>query len=52
MVEVAIFAELSDDVHVVGGLVDVVQFHNVLMAHHFHDVDLRLDVLEVVGVQK
>lgn len=44
--------QLCDNVHIVGGLVDVIQLDNVLVTDFFHDVDLGLDVLHVVGVGK
>lgn len=52
VVEITVLAELSDDIHVVGGLVDIVQLDNVVVTDHLHDVDFGLDVLEVVGVQE
>lgn len=52
VIEVALLAKLGDDVHVVGGLVDVVQFDYVFVGDLLHDVDFRLDVLQVVGIHE
>lgn len=46
--EVALFAKFSDYVHVVAGLVDIQQPHDVFVFHLLHDLDLAVDVLEVV----
>ena len=48
--QISILAKLGNDVHVVGSLVDIVQFDDVLMADLLHYVDLGLDVLDVVGI--
>ena len=48
--EVSVLAELSDYVHVVGGLVYVEELDDVGVGHFFHNVYLGLDVLDVVGV--
>lgn len=48
--EVAILAELGDDVHIVGGLVDIMEADDVVVADLLHDVDLGLDVFDVVGI--
>jgi hypothetical protein len=47
-VEISIFTKLSDDVHVVRGLIDVIKFDNVGMIDFLHDLDFRLDVLHIV----
>lgn len=49
-VQEIVVAELRDDVHVVGGLVDVVQLHDVAVLHLLHDLDLRVQVLQVEAV--
>lgn len=38
--EIAVLTELSDDVHVIGGLVDIVESDDVVVADLLHDVDL------------
>lgn len=48
--EIAIVAELSDYVHVIGSLVDIVESYDVVVADLLHDVDLGLDVFDVVGI--
>lgn len=48
--KVSLFAELSHYVHVVAGLVDVEQLHDVLMLKFLHYLDLAVDILEVVVV--
>jgi hypothetical protein len=50
--EIPILAELSDDIHVVGCLVYVVEFDDVFMAYFFHDIYFGLNVLDIVGVGK
>ena len=50
--KVASITELSDDIHVIGGLIDVEESDDVLMVDLFHDLDFGLDVLQVVGIQK
>ena len=49
-VEISIFTELSNDVHVVGGLVDVIKLDDIGVVHFLHDFDFGLDVLDVVAV--
>lgn len=48
--EVSFLAELSHDVHIVAGLVDVEQPHDVLMLQLLHYFDLAVNVLEVVVI--
>ncbi len=50
--EVALFAKLSDDVHVVAGLVHVQQSHDVLVLQFLHYLDLAVNVLQVVLVRE
>lgn len=50
VVEITILTKLSDDVHVVGSLVDIVKFDDVEMVDFLHDLDLGLDVFHVVAV--
>ena len=52
VIEVAIFTEFCDNVHVIGCLVDVMEFNDVLVVNHFHDIYLRLNIFEVVGIQE
>ena len=51
-VEHIIVAELSDDIHVVGGLVDVVELHDIAVLHLLHDLDLGVQVLEVEAARE
>ena len=48
--EVPLLAKLSDDVHVITGLVDIQQSHYVIVFQFLHDFDLAVNVLEVVLV--
>lgn len=50
--EITLFAELCDDIHVIGGLVDIKQLNNVLVLDLLHDLDLGLDVLQIVIVRE
>ena len=50
MEEIAILTELCNDVHIIGGLVDIMQLDNILMEDHLHDVNLWLDILEIVRI--
>jgi hypothetical protein len=51
-IKVTIFTQFSNDVHIVGGLVDIKEFNNVGMINFFHDLDFGLDVFDVVRVGK
>lgn len=48
--EISILAKLGHNVHIIGSLIYVIQFDNILMANLLHDVDLRLDILDVVCI--
>ena len=50
VVKVTIFTEFSNNVHVVGSLINIMEFDDVLVVDHFHDIDLGLNIFEVVGV--
>ena len=52
VVEIPIFAEFSNNIHVIGGLVDVVEFNDVVVVDHFHDINLGLNIFEVVGIEE
>lgn len=48
--QIAVLAKLSHNVHVVIGLIDVQQLDNIGMLHFLHDLDLRLNGLDIVSV--
>ena len=50
--QIAILAELSNDIHIVSSLVDIVEPNDVLVADLLHYVDLRLNVFDVVGIRE
>jgi hypothetical protein len=50
VVKVSIFAQLRYDVHVVHGLVDVVETDNVWMRDLLHDFYFGLDIFDIVAV--
>ena len=50
VVKVTIFAEFGNDVHVVGGLVDIKEFDDVSVVYLFHDFYFRLNIFDVVAV--
>jgi hypothetical protein len=45
MHEIALATELSYDVHIIGGLVDIEQLYNISVLNLLHDLYLLLDVL-------
>jgi len=50
MIEIAIFTKLSNNVHIIGSLIDIMKFDNIIMIDHFHDINLGLDILQVVSI--
>jgi hypothetical protein len=48
--KVAFFAKLSDDIHVIGGLVDIEELDNIPVFDFLHYLYFGLDVLEVVVI--
>ena len=38
--EISVLAKFCNNVHVVGGLVDVEELYDVLVGHFLHDIDL------------
>jgi len=52
MIQIAILAELGDDVHVISRLVNIVELYDILMANHLHDVDFGLNIFEIVSIEK
>lgn len=46
--QISLLAKLCDYVHVVAGLVDIEQLHDIFMLHLLHDFDFAVDVAEVV----
>lgn len=48
--KIAILAKLSNNVHVICSLIDVIQFDYILMANFLHYVYLRLDVFDIIGI--
>lgn len=46
MIEI-IIAQLGNDVHVIIGLEDIMQPHNILMANLLHYLDLGMEVFEI-----
>lgn len=47
---ISILAKLGDNIHVIGGLINVEKMNNVLMWHFFHDLYLWLYVFDIVGI--
>lgn len=52
VIQIAILAELRNDVHVIRCLVDIVQLDYIFVADHLHDIDFRLNVFQIVSIQK
>lgn len=48
--QITILAELSNNVHVISSLVDIVEPDDVLVVDLLHDIYLGLDVFDVVGI--
>ena len=43
-------AELSDNIHVIECLIDIIELDYVLMRDLFHNIDFRLYVFDVIGI--
>lgn len=50
MIEIPILTKLCNNVHIIGSLIDIMEFDNIIMMDHFHDVYLGLDIFQVVGI--
>ena len=50
--EITLLAKLSDDVHIITGLVDIQQSYDILILQSLHDFYFTVDVLEVVLISE
>lgn len=48
--KITILAKFSDNIHIISGLVDIIETNNVLVRYFFHNLDLRLNVLDIVCI--
>ena len=42
-----VIAQLCDNVHIIGGLEDIMQFDDVLMTDLLHDFDFTMKIFEI-----